>query len=158
MDGVYSSEEKQRSNIIPKEEDNDGSYGGTRSDPTMSSTFEQAGPWKEKENDHIKNRQEDILEDHHKAVQKSEYNHGIDRDKGNHGVTRHGGILEDHHKAVHKPKYNHGLDLTKKESSSPDSGQASVQKRRGKQGINTNDEYTNLTNPLTKGFSHASIQ
>ena len=106
--GVYSSEEKRRSNINPKEEDKDGSYGGkrpdstknkgnrgrTRSDPTKSSTFEQAGPWKEKKNDRIKNRQEDILEDHHKAVHKPEYNRGIHRDR--------------------EP------DLTKKESSSPE--------------------------------------
>ncbi|KAK4859128.1 hypothetical protein QYF36_027367 [Acer negundo] len=111
MDGVYSSEEKQRSNIIPKEEDNDGGYegtrpdstknkgnhGGTRSDPTKSSTFE---------NDRIKNRHEGILEDHHKAVHKQEYNHGIHRD------TR--------------------PDLTKKESSGPEQA-AGVQKREGKQ-------------------------
>ncbi|KAK3224102.1 hypothetical protein Dsin_011127 [Dipteronia sinensis] len=53
-----------------EEEENNASHGGTRPEKTISGTVEQASTRKEKENDHIKNRQEDILEDHHKAVHK----------------------------------------------------------------------------------------
>ncbi|KAK3211808.1 hypothetical protein Dsin_016514 [Dipteronia sinensis] len=170
--GGYSSEEKQRSNV-PNEEDNNSSHGGTRPDPiknkgkgnngslgatrldpTKSCTVEQAGPW----NDRIKNRKEDILEDHQKALQKPEYNHGINRDTGldlnipeqqagprkekesNHIKNTYENVLEQQNKVVHKPEY-------KKESSSPE--QAGIPKRREKQGINTNHEYTNPHNPST---------
>ncbi|KAK3211809.1 hypothetical protein Dsin_016515 [Dipteronia sinensis] len=162
-----SKDETQRSDV-PNDEGNNASLGATRFDPTektISSTVEQAAPRKEKENDHIKNRHEDILQDQHKGVHKPEYNCGIQRDTGpdlTKKETENDRIkniyedkLEDQHKVVHKPEYNHGIhsdtrpDLNKRESSSPDSEHAGVQKGRGKQGIDTNHEYTNPPNPST---------
>ncbi|KAL5820531.1 hypothetical protein ACOSQ3_022413 [Xanthoceras sorbifolium] len=141
--GHYSLKEHQKIDV-PKTEDNNGSHGGTRPDPTkkqgkgnngshggimsdptkktVSSTFEQAGPpsWKENENNLVKHSYKDPLEDQQKGVQNREYNREIHRDTG--------------------------PDHTKKESSP---GQAGVPRRIGKQteansleGINTNDEYT----------------
>ncbi|KAL5753838.1 hypothetical protein ACOSP7_022058 [Xanthoceras sorbifolium] len=148
----HDSLKEQQKIDVPKTEDNNGSHGGTRPDPTqkqgkgnngshggimsdptkktISSTFEQAGPplWKEKENNLVKHSYEDQLEDQQKGVHNQEYNREIHRDTG--------------------------PDLTKKERSSPE--QAGVPGRVGKQteanrleSINTNDEYTGHNSSAT---------